>query len=101
MMAELLPVLDVATPRHISSELSAFLNKPSDAKISIKDATKEIFKYIKDNNLRDKDNPRYFQVDATLSKLFKSHSQDGQLSSLKILSYTCHNYKKLKYKYAK
>ena len=94
----LMRFLDVVTPRHISLELSTFLNKSSDAKISIRDATTEIFKYIKDNNLRYKDNPRYIHLDAKLSKLFKSHSQDEPLSAFNIQTRMSHNYEKLKHK---
>lgn len=58
-------------PSLISDELAKFLGKPSGTEMARTDVTREINKYIRANNLQDKDNGRKINPDKELTKLLK------------------------------
>lgn len=58
-------------PSPISDELANFLGKPQGCEMARTDVTREINKYIRANNLQDKDNGRKINPDEQLCKLLK------------------------------
>lgn len=58
-------------PSLISNELADFLGKPQGSEMARTDVTREINKYIRANNLQDKDNGRKINPDKQLSQLLK------------------------------
>ena len=58
-------------PAPISDELAKFLGKPTGTEMARTDVTKEINKYIRANNLQDKENGRKINPDQSLCKLLK------------------------------
>ena len=58
-------------PSPISDELAKFLGKPSGTEMARTDVTREINKYIRANNLQDKDNGRKINPDKQLTQLLK------------------------------
>ena len=58
-------------PSLISDELAAFLGKDKGSEMARTDVTREINKYIRANNLQDKDNGRKINPDKKLSELLK------------------------------
>ena len=58
-------------PSPISDELAAFLGKPNGTEMARTDVTREINKYIRANNLQDKDNGRQINPDKELCTLLK------------------------------
>ena len=58
-------------PSPISDELANFLGKPQGCEMARTDVTREINKYIRANNLQDKDNGRKINPDQQLCKLLK------------------------------
>ena len=53
----------------LSKELCDFLGKPEDIEMMRTDITKEIYKYIQDNNLQDSENKKLINPDDNLIKL--------------------------------
>jgi chromatin remodeling complex protein RSC6 len=63
-------------PTKISSELASFLGKPKGTEMARTEVTREINKYIRANNLQDKDNGRVILADSKLRKLLKLKKED-------------------------
>ena len=63
-------------PTKISSELASFLGKPKGTEMARTEVTREINKYIRANNLQDKDNGRVILADSKLRKLLKLKKDD-------------------------
>jgi upstream activation factor subunit UAF30 len=63
-------------PTRISEELSNFLEKPIGCEMARTEVTREINKYIRTNNLQDKDNGRKIIPDAKLASLLKITNTD-------------------------
>ena len=64
------------TPTKISDELADFLGKERGTEMARTDVTREINKYIRVNNLQDKENGRKINPDTKLSTLFKLNDCD-------------------------
>jgi len=58
-------------PSLISDELAEFLGKPTGSEMARTDVTREINKYIRANNLQDKENGRKINPDKPLTELLK------------------------------
>lgn len=58
-------------PTRISDELAKFLDKPVGTEMARTEVTRDINKYIRSNNLQDKDNGRKINPDTKLSALLK------------------------------
>lgn len=63
-------------PTRISDELAKFLEKPAGAEMARTEVTRDINKYIRTNNLQDKENGRKINPDAKLSTLLKLKKTD-------------------------
>ena len=63
-------------PTLISAELATFLGKPTGSEMARTEVTREINKYIRSNDLQDKDNGRKINPDAKLAKLLKLKKTD-------------------------
>jgi chromatin remodeling complex protein RSC6 len=63
-------------PTLISEELAQFLGKPVGTELARTAVSKEINKYIRDNNLQDKANGRQINADPKLTALLKLQSGD-------------------------
>ena len=64
------------TPTKISNELADFLNKERGTEMARNEITREINKYIRINNLQDKENKRNINPDAKISNLFNLNDAD-------------------------
>ena len=63
-------------PTLISNELADFLGKPEGSEMARTDVTREINKYIRTNNLQDKENGRKIIPDKKLTSLLKLQKGD-------------------------
>jgi chromatin remodeling complex protein RSC6 len=63
-------------PTRISDELAKFLEKPAGTEMARTDVTREINKYIRSQNLQDKENGRKINPDSKLSTLLKLKKTD-------------------------
>ena len=63
-------------PTLISGELAAFLGKDAGTEMARTEVTREINKYIRSNDLQDKENGRKINPDAKLTKLLKLKKTD-------------------------
>lgn len=63
-------------PTRISEELAKFLDKPASCEMARTEVTREINKYIRTNNLQDKENGRKINPDNKLSSLLKLKKTD-------------------------
>lgn len=63
-------------PTRISEELAKFLDKPITCEMARTEVTREINKYIRNNNLQDKENGRKINPDTKLSSLLKLKKTD-------------------------
>ena len=63
-------------PTLISDELAKFLEKPSGSEMARTEVTRDINKYIRTNNLQDKENGRKINPDKKLAALLKLKSTD-------------------------
>jgi upstream activation factor subunit UAF30 len=63
-------------PTLISNELAGFLGKPEGSEMARTDVTREINKYIRTNNLQDKENGRKINPDKKLTSLLKLKKDD-------------------------
>jgi upstream activation factor subunit UAF30 len=63
-------------PTRISDELAKFLDKPISSEMARTEVTREINKYIRTNNLQDKENGRKINPDNKLSSLLKLKKTD-------------------------
>jgi len=70
------PVSKFLTPTKISNELADFLGKENGSMMARSEVTREINKYIRINNLQDKENKRNINPDDKLSTLFKLKDGD-------------------------
>lgn len=64
------------TPTKISDELADFLSKERGTEMARNEITREINKYIRINNLQDKENKRNINPDAKISNLFNLNDGD-------------------------
>ena len=77
-------------PTRISDELALFLEKPSGAEMARTDVTRDINKYIRANNLQDKENGRKINPDSKLTTLLKLKTTD-ELTYFNLQRYmSCH-----------
>lgn len=63
-------------PTKISDELAKFLEKPSGSEMARTEVTRDINKYIRTNNLQDKENGRKINPDNKLAALLKLKKTD-------------------------
>lgn len=63
-------------PTRISDELAKFLEKPANTEMARTEVTRDINKYIRTNNLQDKENGRKINPDAKLAALLKIKKND-------------------------
>ena len=63
-------------PTRISDELAKFLEKPSGSEMARTEVTRDINKYIRTNNLQDKENGRKINPDSKLATLLKLKKTD-------------------------
>jgi chromatin remodeling complex protein RSC6 len=63
-------------PTRISTELASFLGKPKGTEMARTEVTREINKYIRSNDLQDKQNGRIIRADTKLRKLLKLTKND-------------------------
>lgn len=63
-------------PTRISDELAVFLEKPSGTEMARTEVTRDINKYIRNNNLQDKTNGRRINPDSKLACLLKIKDSD-------------------------
>jgi upstream activation factor subunit UAF30 len=63
-------------PTRISDELAKFLEKPSGSEMARTEVTRDINKYIRNNQLQDKENGRKINPDAKLAALLKLKKTD-------------------------
>jgi chromatin remodeling complex protein RSC6 len=63
-------------PTLISDELAKFLEKPTGSEMARTEVTRDINKYIRTNNLQDKDNGRKINPDKKLAALLKLKTTD-------------------------
>jgi upstream activation factor subunit UAF30 len=63
-------------PTRISDELAKFLEKPTGSEMARTDVTREINKYIRSQNLQDKENGRKINPDSKLQSLLKLKKTD-------------------------
>jgi len=63
-------------PTRISDELAKFLEKPSGTEMARTEVTRDINKYIRTNNLQDKENGRKINPDTKLATLLKLKKSD-------------------------
>jgi|LauGreDrversion4_1035100.scaffolds.fasta_scaffold201237_1 upstream activation factor subunit UAF30 len=63
-------------PTRISDELAMFLEKPANTEMARTEVTRDINKYIRSNNLQDKENGRKINPDAKLAALLKIKKND-------------------------
>ena len=63
-------------PTRISDELAKFLEKPAGTEMARTEVTRDINKYIRNNNLQDKENGRKINPDTKLATLLKLKKND-------------------------
>jgi upstream activation factor subunit UAF30 len=63
-------------PTRISDELAKFLDKPAGSEMARTEVTRDINKYIRINNLQDKENGRKINPDSKLAALLKLKKSD-------------------------
>lgn len=80
-------------PTRISSELASFLGKKSDELLARTEVTREINKYIRDNNLQDPKNGRHILPDKKLRTLLKLGKSD-ELTYFNLQKYMSHHFPK-------
>jgi len=82
-------------PTLMSLELAAFFGKPVGTLMARTNATKEISKYIKSNNLQREDNKRFIEItkDAKLQALLKVPA-DKELSYFNLQSFMTKHFAK-------
>jgi len=80
-------------PTLISDELAKFLNVPSGTMMARTDVTREINKYIRDNNLKDESNGRKIIPDAKLNSLLRLKEHD-ELTFFNLQKYMSFHFKK-------
>jgi len=74
-------------PTRISDELAAFLEKPTGSEMARTEVTRDINKYIRTNNLQDKDNGRKINPDSKLATLLKLNTSTDELTYFNLQRY--------------
>ena len=80
-----------ALPMPISDELCKFIDKPSGSKVARTDVTKLLVKYVKDNNLENKDNHRIICPDEKLQSIL-SAKQGEEITYFNLQTYINHHF---------
>jgi len=80
-------------PTRISDELAKFLDKPSGTEMARTEVTRDVNKYIRTNNLQDKDNGRKINPDSKLAALLKLKKTD-ELTYFNLQKYMSHHFAK-------
>ncbi|KAK7308790.1 hypothetical protein RJT34_05022 [Clitoria ternatea] len=73
----------IMKPRKVSPEMQALVGVPE---ISRTQALKQIWAYIKDNNLQDPENKRVIRCDEKLKKVFAGRDEVGMLEVAGLIS---------------
>ncbi|KAL2349554.1 hypothetical protein Fmac_003554 [Flemingia macrophylla] len=73
----------IMKPRKVSPEMEALVGVPE---ISRTQALKQIWAYIKDNNLQDPENKRTIKCDEKLKKVFAGRDEVGMLEIAGLIS---------------
>ena len=80
-------------PTRISTELATFLGKKEDELLARTEVTREINKYIRENNLQDPANGRHIIPDKKLRTLLKLKKED-ELTYFNLQKYMSHHFPK-------
>jgi upstream activation factor subunit UAF30 len=80
-------------PTRISDELAKFLDKPSGTEMARTEVTRDVNKYIRTNNLQDKENGRKINPDPKLAALLKLKKSD-ELTYFNLQKYMSHHFAK-------
>jgi len=80
-------------PTRISDELAKFLDKPSGTEMARTEVTRDVNKYIRTNNLQDKENGRKINPDPKLATLLKLNKTD-ELTYFNLQKYMSHHFAK-------
>ena len=80
-------------PTRISDELAKFLDKPSGTEMARTEVTRDVNKYIRTNNLQDKENGRKINPDSKLAALLKLKKTD-ELTYFNLQKYMSHHFAK-------
>lgn len=83
-----------AKPTKLSTELCDFLGLPSDSMLARTEVTRQLNKYIKDNNLQDPADKRTIKPDGKLQKVLKME-KDAQLTYFNLQSHIKHHFSKV------
>jgi upstream activation factor subunit UAF30 len=81
-----------AKPKPISKEMSDFLDMTFPCTVARIDVIRQMYKYIKDNNLQDPTNRKIIKPDDKLKKLLLNASDDTELTFFNIQSYIKHHF---------
>lgn len=68
----------------ISNDLADFFEKPYNTKMSRIEIVRELFTYIRNNKLQDKNNPRIINPDKKLFDLFKNTINETKYEECKL-----------------
>lgn len=79
-------------PTLITDELAGFFGRPKGSRMARTEVSKEIHKYVTENNLQDEKNRRIIHPDTKLLKLLNSN--DDQLTYFNLQKYLKHHFKK-------
>ena len=74
-------------PTLISADLATFLGKPAGSEMARTEVTREINKYIRENNLQDTANGRKINADAKLAALLKIDTAVEELTYFNLQRY--------------
>ena len=80
-------------PTRISDELAKFLDKPAGTEMARTEVTRDVNKYIRTNNLQDKENGRKINPDPKLAALLKLKKTD-ELTYFNLQKYMSHHFAK-------
>jgi upstream activation factor subunit UAF30 len=80
-------------PTRISDELAKFLEKPAGTEMARTEVTRDVNKYIRTNNLQDKENGRKINPDSKLAALLKLKKTD-ELTYFNLQKYMSHHFAK-------
>jgi chromatin remodeling complex protein RSC6 len=80
-------------PTRISDELAKFLDKPAGSEMARTEVTRDVNKYIRTNNLQDKENGRKINPDPKLAALLKLKKTD-ELTYFNLQKYMSHHFAK-------
>jgi chromatin remodeling complex protein RSC6 len=80
-------------PTRISDELAKFLDKPAGTEMARTEVTRDVNKYIRTNNLQDKENGRKINPDSKLAALLKLKKTD-ELTYFNLQKYMSHHFAK-------